>query len=92
MNGLYLFFALLLGVPCGVGLALFVVSNALDSSNNFGDSKSAVRDVAKGGFIYKNSKDRVSRNEPLDPVRHPVILEKRGVKPPVTKMFGVDNK
>ena len=71
----YLIFASILGIPCGVGIALYITSNLLDKSNNFGDSKGNVTTFSKEGIIGRNFKDRVSRNTRPDPLMNPVIRE-----------------
>lgn len=69
----YLIFAIFLGVPLGVGLALTISASILNKSNNFGDSKGTLTTFSKKGLQGKYFKDHVSRGTALDPLLHPVI-------------------
>lgn len=72
-----LFFAIILGVPLGTGLALRLVGSMLNKSNNLGDTKCALSDVSKGGLLGQDFKNRVKRETPLRDVLNPIILEHR---------------
>ena len=72
-----LFFAIILGVPLGTGLALRLVGGMLNKSNNFGDSKCSLSDVSNGGLLGQDLKNRVKRETPLRDVLNPRILEHR---------------
>lgn len=80
-----LFFAIILGVPLGTGLALRLIGGMLNQSNNLGDSKCSIHDVSKGGLLGQDFQNRVKRETPLRDIMNPVILEHiRGpVKPKV---------
>ncbi|MCQ2516326.1 MAG: hypothetical protein MJ094_05635 [Saccharofermentans sp.] len=72
-----LFFAIILGVPLGTGLALRLVGSMLNKSNNLGDTKCTLSDVSKGGLLGQDFKNRVKKETPLRDVLNPRILEHR---------------
>lgn len=74
MDGFALFFALILGLPCGIGIALYLTASKLDKSNNFGDSKGDVTSFSPTGIEGKFYQDKVKKNTALDSVRNPAIL------------------
>ncbi|MCQ2527741.1 MAG: hypothetical protein MJ108_01325 [Saccharofermentans sp.] len=74
MDGFALFFAVILGLPCGIGVALYLTANKLDKSNNFGDSKGDVTSFSPTGIEGKFYQNKVKKNTALDPVRNPAIL------------------
>lgn len=74
MDPVVIFFSILLGLPCGVGIALLISAKILDSSNNFGDSKGTIDTFSIRGIEGRSYKDRVSKKTHLDPVSNPVII------------------
>lgn len=72
-----LFFAIILGLPLGVGLSLLLVGNILNKSNNFGDSKSDLRSFSDTGLIITLSADKVKKNTPLSGISNPAILHSK---------------
>lgn len=81
-------FATILGLPLGVGLSLYITSNMLDKSNNFGDSKGDIRNFSRGGLMGKNFKDRVSKSIAFDPIQNPTILEHMKLDSGKNSIFG----
>jgi len=83
MNSLLLFFCIILGAPCGAGIALYIMAKKLDESNNFGDSKGELTTFTPTGLQGKDFKDRVKKDTPLEGIRNPVILAHRATGQPV---------
>lgn len=77
METIHIVIGVILGVPCGIGLALYVVSQALDKSNNFGDSTGTVISYSDTGLIGMNKTDRCNKDTLLDSIQNPVILSHR---------------
>lgn len=77
METFHIVIGVILGVPCGIGLALYVVSQALDKSNNFGDSTGSVISYSDTGLMGVDKTDNCRKDIPLDGIQNPVILTKK---------------
>lgn len=66
MRTILFFLGIILGIMCGIGLPLLILSSKLNKSNNFGDSKGELTHFADSrGFVVLMRKDRVSKNTPI---------------------------
>ena len=71
-----MFFAVVLGLPLGVGVALYVMATVLDNSNNFGDTTADINTFADGGIRNRIAENRIKKNSALDSIKNPYILKK----------------
>lgn len=57
MNGVALFFAIIVGAPLGLGVAFTLFGSLLNRSNNHGDSVGESR-IYTGGIIFSSQEDK----------------------------------
>lgn len=72
-----IFFAIILGLPLGVGLSLLLVGSMLNKSNNFGDSKGDLHSFSDTGLIITSSVNKVKKDTPLRGISNPNILNSK---------------